>query len=189
MQSLTFGTHFLKIVFRACKAFIFAQTFQWALSEVLFDIRISSRKYKSQQKLAKNITHFTTQFRLKKPHSFLTHLTLKIIWSRNTAKKLSDFTNFPANMVPCGAKKNIYTTPFLDAQELHSWSTFKANVCIFLYISLKKIYFRGVVRFYLVGRWDGGRLNRFLKKVRCLDLANFFKIFYFNWNFWKFNYS
>ena len=155
----------------------------------LFDFSISSRKYKSQQKLAKMIMHFTIQFRLKKPHSSLTHLTLKIIWFRNTVKKLTDSTNFPANMVPCGVKKNIYTTPFLDAHELHSWSSFKANVCIFLYISLKKNYFRGVVRFCLVGRWDAGRLNEFLKEVRCLGLANFLKIFYFNWNFWKFNYS
>ena len=36
MQNLTFGIHFLKIVFRAYKAFIFAQTFQWTLSEVFF---------------------------------------------------------------------------------------------------------------------------------------------------------
>ena len=37
-----------------------------------------------------------------------------------------------------GVRKNICTAPFVAAQELHSWSTLKANVCIFLYISLKK---------------------------------------------------
>ena len=29
-------------------------------------------------------------------------------------------------------KKNIFTAPFLDVQELHSRSNWKANVCIFL---------------------------------------------------------
>ena len=35
-----------------------------------FYFRFSSRKPQRQQKLAKNNTHFTTQFLLKKPHSF-----------------------------------------------------------------------------------------------------------------------
>ena len=41
-----------------------------------------------------------------------------------------------------GVRKNIGTAPFLDAQELHSWSTLNANVCIFLHISLRKFLFR-----------------------------------------------
>ena len=105
----------------------------------------------------------------------------------NTAKNLSDFTSFPANMFLCGVRKNICTTPFLDTQELHSWSTLKANVCIFLYISLCS---RDVVRFYLVGggmTGGGCDLSKFLKAVRCLGLAKCFTIFYFNWNFWKLN--
>ena len=39
-------------------------------------------------------------------------------------------------MFLCGARKNICTTPFFDAQELHSWSILKANVGIYLFISL-----------------------------------------------------
>ena len=70
----------------------------------------------------------------------LTHLTLKIICSLNTAKSLSDFTNFQANIFLFGVRKNICTAPFLDAQELHSWSTLKANVCISLYISWYRSY-------------------------------------------------
>ena len=71
-----------------------------------------------------------------------THLTLKIICSRNTVKNLSDFTNFPANMFLFGVRKNIWAAPFLDAKELHSCSTLKANVCIFLYISVRKFLFQ-----------------------------------------------
>ena len=59
---------------------------------------------------------------------------LKIICSQNTAQKLSQFTNFSANMFLFSVRKNICTAPFPDAQELLSWSTLKENVCIFLYI-------------------------------------------------------
>ena len=82
-----------------------------AWSEFFFNFRFSGRKCQSQQKLAKKITHFTT------------HLTLKIIFSRNTAETLFQFTNFPANVFLFGVGKNICrnsTVPFLDAQELHS---------------------------------------------------------------------
>ena len=64
-----------------------------------------------------------------------THLALKIICSRNAAKIFSDIKNFPADMFLFGVRKNICTAPFLGTQELHSWSTLKANVCIFMYPS------------------------------------------------------
>ena len=50
-------------------------------------------------------------------------------------KTLFHFTHFPTNTC-----RNV-AVPFLDAQELHSWSTLKANVCIFLYISVRKFVF------------------------------------------------
>ena len=49
-----------------------------------------------------------------------TLLKLKTICSQNTAKKVSQFTNFPANMFLFGVRKNICTAPFPDAQELLS---------------------------------------------------------------------
>ena len=49
---------------------------------------------------------------------------------------LSDFANFPANMFQFSVRKNICAALFLDTQELHSWSTLKANICVFLYISV-----------------------------------------------------
>ena len=70
-----------------------------------------------------------------------THLTLKIIYSHNAAKNLSYLANFPASIFLFGVKKSICTAPFLKAQELNSWSTLKANVCIFLYISVRKCLF------------------------------------------------
>ena len=98
----------------------------------------------------------------------------------NTAKKLSQFTNFPANMFLFGVRKIICTAPFPDAQELLSLSTLKANVCIFLYISLKKILFQRCSKILSDGMGDWGRLNNFLKAARCLDLVKCFTIFHFN---------
>ena len=108
-----------------------------------------------------------------------THLTLKIICSRNTVKNLSDFTNFPANMFLFGVRKNIWAAPFLDAKELHSCSTLKANVCIFLYISVRKFLFQRRSKILSDGGQveDWGRLNNFLKAARCLGLINVLQFF------------
>ena len=47
-----------------------------------------------------------------------------------------------------GVRENICTAPFPDAQELHFWSTLKANVWIDL---RKKFFSKDVVRSYLMG--------------------------------------
>ena len=94
-------------------------------------------------KPGKKITHFTIQFRSKN----LVHFTnrnsfeIEIICSQNTTKKRSHYTDFPANMFLFSIRKNICTSPFPDTQELLSWSTLKANIWIFLYISLRKFLF------------------------------------------------
>ena len=62
-----------------------------------------------QYSLAQKLTHFMN----------LNLLAIEKICSRNAAKSLSDFANFPANMFLFGVRKSIYTAPFLDAQELH----------------------------------------------------------------------
>ena len=59
IQNLIFGICFLKIVLRAYNVFIFVRTFKW---KFVFNFRISSRKSKNLQKLARKITHFTIQF-------------------------------------------------------------------------------------------------------------------------------
>ena len=97
------------------------------------------------------------------------------------SQKPTHFTNFPANMFLVDVRKNICTVPFLDAQELHSRSTWKANVCTFLYISVRKFF--SVRNLSLVG---GMGLNNFLEAAHCLCLKKRFKMFNFNWNFWKF---
>ena len=54
------------------KFFIFVHMFQWTPSEFFFNFRFSSKKSQSQQKLAKNITHFTIQFCSKNLTNFPT---------------------------------------------------------------------------------------------------------------------
>ena len=68
-----------------------------------------------------------------------THSTLKIICSCNKARNLSHFTNFSAKIFLFGVRKNICAASFLDAQELHSWSTLKANAWKCLFQRLSKI--------------------------------------------------
>ena len=116
------------MLFWAYKLFIFVHMFQRTSSEFFFNFRFSNRKSQSQQELVEKIIHFIIQI-----HS--THLTLRTICTRNTTKTLSGFTNIPENMFLFGVRNNICTKRFLDALEPHSWSTLKANVCIFLYIS------------------------------------------------------
>ena len=139
----------------------------------------------------KKITHFTIQFRSIKTSLILrisTHLKLKIICSQNTAKKFSQFTNFPAKMFLFGARKNICTTLLPYAQELLSWSTLKANVCIFLQISLRKCLLQRLSNILSCGMRGEERLNNLLKVARCLGLVKYFAIFQIIWNFSKFNY-
>ena len=87
----------------------------------------------------------------------LTHLTLKIVCSHNTAKKLSDFTNFPANMFLFGIRKNICTTPFLDAQELQFLKHFESKCLhISIYLLKKSFVSETQLRSYLVEGGMGG---------------------------------
>ena len=89
-----------------------------------------------------------------------------------------------------GVRKNICTAPFPDAQELLSRSTLIANVCIFMYISLRKFLFERSSKILSVGMGGvgggggggggGWRLNNFLKAARCLALVKWFTIFHFN---------
>ena len=76
---------------------------------------------------------------------------------------------------------NMFTAPFLDAQELDSWGTLKANACIFLHISLRKFLSQRRSKVLSGKGWDGGRLNNFLKAACCMGLLKYFTIFRFNW--------
>ena len=139
-----------------------------------FSRRKSSKKDYSfyDTVLLKNLTHFTNLNLFN---------IVKIMLPQHSQKP--DFTHFPANMLLVGVRKNICTAPFLDTQELHSQSTWKANICIFLHISVRKYLFQRR-RKLLTGRG----LNNFLKSTCALAFVKYFKIFHFNWNFWKFQY-
>ena len=69
------------------------------------DFRFSSRKSQSQQKLAKKFTHFTIQFRSKDLMNLSSLDIENNIFSCNTAKNLSHFTNFLANTFLLGFRK------------------------------------------------------------------------------------
>ena len=159
----------MKIVFRAYKVFIVVQTFQWTQSENFFLISKllaeSLRNNKSLQKRSHILQYSFAKIILNSVDNENNMLP-------NTAKNLSDFTNFLANMFLCGVRKNICTASFLATQKLHSWSPLKANVCIFLYICLKKFCFQDVVMFYLVEGGIGGDWINFLRRLAVWTLQN-----------------
>ena len=116
--------------------------FQWISSEFIFTFRFSNRKSQSQQKLAKKITNFTTQFGSKNLTNFTNLNSIyieKSMLSQHSQKSLPLYKFSSKHLVCVG--KNFCTAPILDAQELHSRSALKANVCIFLYISIRKFLF------------------------------------------------
>ena len=100
-----------------------------------------------------------------------------MICPRNTAKNLSD--KFSSKHFSLWyQKKYLYYT--ISWRPRTTFLKHFESKCLFLYISLKKNCFRDVVRFVLVvegERWDGGRLNKFLKAVHCSGLAKCFTIF------------
>ena len=90
------------------------------ISYFITNFLLESRK---TNKTGKNDPSFHETVSPKKPHSFyepeLTHY-----------KEYTPATQPKTFLV--GVRKSICTAPFLGAQELHSRSTWKVNVCIFL---------------------------------------------------------
>ena len=109
-----------------------------------------------------------------------THSILQKLYSRNTASNLNHFTNVVGrkSIFLVRVRKSIFTAPFLDAQKLHSRSTWKANVCTFLCISIRKYLFKKCRKLLF-----GEGLNNFLKAGRCVGLVKCSEIFHFNWYF------
>ena len=164
----------MKQIINDSKAYISKSFFENIFSNIqLFYVRSSGHRsfflildFQSQQKLAKKITDFSIRFNSK-------HLTYFI--------NLTCFCLMPE-------KKNC-NGPFLDTQELQSSNTLKANVCMFLYISLKKILFQRRSKILYDGIGGGWRLNNFLKAAHYLHIVECFTIFHLNYNFWTFNNS
>ena len=149
-----------------------------------FNSRFSSRKSQSQQRLAKNITHFTIQS-CSKTSLILqtsTQLTLKVICFRNTAKTFLTLQIFQQTCFSLVSEKIFALHHFLTPKNSTAEALWR-QMSVYFYTLLKMIF--------LSKTWSlltFGRLNDSLKAARCLGLLKCFTIFHFNWNFWKFNY-
>ena len=93
--------------------------YQRTSSEFIFNFLEESLKASKNLRKRSFILQYSFARKTSRTLRTSTHLILKIICCRNTGKNLSDFKNFPADMVLLGARANICTTPFLEAQELH----------------------------------------------------------------------
>ena len=114
-----------------------------------------------------------------------TLLKLKIIYSQNTARKLYQFTNVPANMFMFGVRKIFVLPHFLMSQNYFLEELWN-QMSVFLYISLRKVLFQRCSKILSGDGWE--RLNNFLKVACCLDLVKYFTIFHFNSHFANFNF-
>ena len=131
IENLIFVIPFLKILFQA---YNFSPHVLMDLIRI-FLFQIWWQKISKPIKTSEKDHSFYNTVSLKKTSlifQIAASLKLKIICSQNTVKIFSQFTNFPGKMLLFGVRKNICTAPFPDAQELLSWSTLKAKVCIFL---------------------------------------------------------
>ena len=136
-----------------------------------FNLRFFSRKSQSQQKLPKKITHFTIQFRSKNLYSHDIENDMLLQHSKKPSWIYQKF--FSKHVSVWCQKKHLHSTVSWRPK-LHSWSTLKANVRLFLYISVRK----DAVKFLSDGGgWVGGRLNNFIKATRFLGLVKCFTIF------------
>ena len=70
---------------------------------ISINLKFSGRKFQSQHKLVKKYQYNTVS--LKKLHS--ADLTLQKIYSCNTAKNLTHFTDFPGNFFPVDIRKTF----------------------------------------------------------------------------------
>ena len=118
------------------------------------------RSLQAKKTLAKKISHFTIQFSSKNLTNFtnLNSLDIERHWNwyaLTTQSKTFLTLQIFQHTFLFGVRKNICTAPFLDAREPHSWSTLIANVCIFLYIFVRKFLFQQ----HCVGLSDGGGLG------------------------------
>ena len=104
----------------------------------------------SQKKLAKKFIHFAIQFCSKNLTNFMKFKSLDIesnMLSQHNQKLYEfyftkiHFTNFPVNVFLFGVRKHLYCIIFWP-QRTNSSSTLKANVCIYLYISVRKYLFQ-----------------------------------------------
>ena len=119
IQNLIFVILFLKIFFRA---FDFIPHVLVNIIRVFFILEFVAENLKANKNQPKR--SLILQYSFAQKTSLIlrisTLLGLEITCSQNTAKKCSQFTNFPANMFLFGVRKIICTAPFPDAQELLS---------------------------------------------------------------------
>ena len=143
-------------------------------SSEFFSFQIFQQRPSKPTKLAKKITQFTIQFRSKNLTHFtnLNSLGVESNMLPQYSQKPFWLKNFSSKHVSVWCQKNICTAPFLDAQELHSSSSLKANVCIFLYIPVRDILFQRRSKILSSEGSFGVTQNDFLNVARRLGSEN-----------------
>ena len=134
----------LKIFFQAYNFFIFFHTSQCPSGHLQSFVCPESVKASKNYRKKSIILQYSFIQKASLILRTSTHIENNMVLQHS--QNLSEFTkNFPVNMLVWCQKKHLHPT-VSRRPKLHSWSTLKANVRLFLYISVRK----DVVRFYLM---------------------------------------
>ena len=139
------------------------QTSQWTSSEFFYS-RICSRKYQGQQKTAKEITHLTKHFCSKNLTHFTNPNSFEIennMLSKHSQKAFLVY-KFSRKYVSVSCQENYFHSTISWRPRATFLKHFERNVCIFLYISLRKFLFQicsKILSGGMAGGGGGGRLG------------------------------
>ena len=188
IQNLLFGILFLKISFRAYNFLVFYRKFQWTLSEIfsISDCLTESLKADKNWRKRSLILQYSFAQKTLLILRTSTHLTLENICSKYTAKNLSHFTNFPANIFLLAVKKkHLYCT--ISWRPRTAFLKHFESKGQYIFVYLHKRFFSWIQKRNKIlsgGEWIN-TMNNFFKTARCVCPAKCFTIFHFNWNFLK----
>ena len=150
---------FFQIFLWVYNFFIFAHTYQGTYQSFIFNFRFFSRKSQSQQKQPKRITHFIIQFRLKNLTHFMNLNLLDIennMLPQYSQKLFWLYYKFSSKHVSVWSQKKRLHSTISWRPKLNSWSTLKANVRIFLHISVTNFFFQRHSTVLCDGEWLEG---------------------------------
>ena len=183
VQNLIFGILFSKTLFRTYNVFVFVQTFHLTSPELPFFLisNFLAERLKANKNYQKR-SHILQYSFAQKTSLILrtsTHLTLKIVCSRNTAKNLSDFTNFPPNVSVWCQKKIFALHHFLTPKNCILDLKHFESKCLYIsiYVFKKNFCFRDAVMFYLVRCWMGLGWIIFWRRLAVWALQNVLQFF------------
>ena len=158
IQNLVFGSLFFENIISGMQLFYICSNVPVNIRVLLISAFLAeSLKASKNQRKRSLILRYSFSQKTSLVLGTSTHLSLKIICSHNTAKSLSDLKIFQQTCFCLVPEKIFELHHFLTPKNCIFLALLKANVCIFLYISVRYILFqRRKINFIQRGGGGGG---------------------------------